>query len=682
MKMAAISQVNQSIGIETSLGPDTLILLGFEGNEEMSGLFHYSLELMSERIDIKAKELIGEKVDIWIKLQNGNKRYFNGYVKSFSCRAEVSHGYRHYTAEIVPWLWFLTKTVDCKIYQNMSALEVIESVLKCDEFANYEINCSNSYEKLDYCVKYLETDYDFISRLLNYNGIYFYFIHEKGNHTLKLHDKVSGYSECVEESVIHTEGSVTVDHISLWQHDYEFFTGNWAQKDFNYETPANDLSTASKTVLDLPIAKKYEYYDYPGRYPKRDEGGKVTDTRMAREELRYESISAKSTYRNFSSGVKFLVSDHDFDDQKGKEYLIAHISHSASEDTGHSGGKGRVMYTNHFQAIPAELVYLGSTDIPKPVINGPQTAIVVGSSGEELFTDEQGRVKVMFHWDRYGKADENSSCWIRVSQAWAGKNWGSFSLPRIGQEVIVSFLNGDPDRPIVTGRVYNKDMPPPYELPENASITGIKSSSSKGGKGFNEFRFEDKKDSEQIFVHAQKNMDTRVRNNSYETVNHNKHLVVGNNKLEHVKNERHVQVDNHHVEKISGDRNLKVDGKEAKSVNGSMSLTVSDDVIEVFKNNHSEKVSNDYYLKSSNIVLEATDNITIKVGQSFIAIESGGITIGSNGSVELDSMSEISITGTEGIAAESPAKIEVKSAQTTVKGDGMLILKGGVVNIN
>jgi type VI secretion system secreted protein VgrG len=278
--------------------------------------------------------------------------------------------------------------------------------------------------------------------------------------------------------------------------------------------------------------------------------------------------------------------------------------------------------------------------------------------------------------------NENSSCWIRVSHPWAGKNWGAVAIPRIGQEVIVSFIEGDPDHPIITGRVYNDENKHPYTLPDNATMSGIKSNTSKGGDGFNEFRFEDKKGEEQIFIHAEKNLDIRAKNDRFETVGHDRNLVVENDKKEHVKNERHEQVDSHHIEKIGADRNLKVNGKEAKEVVGSLSLKVSDDVIEEFGANHSEQVSSDYYLKASNIVIEGTTNVTVKVGKSYIAIESGGIKIGTTGTIELDAKNTVSVKGTAGVTVESPATTEVKSANTTVKGDAMLTLKGGLVKIN
>jgi type VI secretion system secreted protein VgrG len=351
-----------------------------------------------------------------------------------------------------------------------------------------------------------------------------------------------------------------------------------------------------------------------------------------------------------------------------------------------------------FNAMDAGQPFRPSRITPMPTIAGPQVAVVVGPSGEEIHTDEYGRVKVQFPWDRQGMKDDNSSCWIRVSQNWAGKNWGAMIIPRITQEVIVEFLEGDPDRPIITGRVYNADNMPPYDLPDNKTMSTMKSNSSKEGQGFNEIRFEDKKGEEQIFVHAEKNQDVRVKNDSFEWIGNNRHLVVKKDQIEHVENNRNEKVDADHKEEIGKDRNLKVKGKEAKAVDGSLSLTVGDDVIEVFKKNHSEETTKDYYLKADNIVIEGMTNVTVKVGDSFIAIESGGIKIGTSGDIALEASGNIeqtamgdvslkatgnaSVKGTGGLALESTAQAELKAPKTAVKGDGMLELTGGLVKIN
>ena len=316
------------------------------------------------------------------------------------------------------------------------------------------------------------------------------------------------------------------------------------------------------------------------------------------------------------------------------------------------------------------------------MIKGTQTAIVAGRKGEEIHTDEHGRIKVQFHWDRESKGDENSSCWIRVGQLWADRGWGAVYIPRVGQEVIVGFLEGDPDRPIIIGCVYHGTNRPPYKLPGEKTKSTVKSGSSPGGGGFNEIRFEDKKGEEQLFLHAEKNQDIRVKNDCFEWIGNDRHLIVKNDQKEQVENNRQEAIGADHNEEIGKDRHLKVKGKEAKAVDGSHSFTVKGDVVEVFKANHSEQVTNDYYLKGDNVVIEGMSNVTIKVGQSFIAIESPGIRIGTNGQIVLEAKSTISAKGTAGVTIESPAQAEIKSAKTTVKGDAMTIIQGGLVKIN
>ena len=391
-----------------------------------------------------------------------------------------------------------------------------------------------------------------------------------------------------------------------------------------------------------------------------------------------------------------------------------HLESDAFDGSGQATGRGPVFECS-FTALSTAEAFRPSRTTPRPLIRGPQTAMVVGPSGEEIHTDEYGRVKVQFHWDRYGEADENSSCWVRVAQVWAGKKWGAMYLPRIGHEVIVEFLEGDPDRPIVTGRVYNGVTLPPHELPDNKTISTLKSNSSPDGGGFNEIRFEDKKDSEQIFIHAQKNQDTRVKNDCFEEIGHDRHVVVKNDRFEHVENNRSEEVDADHKEKIGKDRHLTVKGKEAKKVGASHSFTVGGDVIEVFKKNHNETVTKDYYLKADNIVIEGMTNVTINVGGSYIAIDKSGIKIGSDGDIEFDAkggvtanaMSDITLDAKGGITANAMTDIVLKAmanlnleamvnatlkgtagakvestAMTDIAGTAMVKIQGGLVKIN
>jgi type VI secretion system secreted protein VgrG len=449
--------------------------------------------------------------------------------------------------------------------------------------------------------------------------------------------------------------------------------GAYALADFNFKTPAAPI------VVNSNISRKhegagFEIFDYPGEYDTRSEGEAYAKLRIQEAQAQHEILRGHSNARGISSGAKFTLEGHPRDDQN-REYLITGVScHISGGDYESGDGKGEEFFSCSFTAMPASEPFRSARTTPKPLIQGPQTAMVVGKKGEEVDPDEFGRVKVQFPWDRRGKVDENSSCWVRVSQAVAGKGWGAISLPRIGQEVIVEFLEGDPDLPIITGRVYNATAKVPYPLPDNKTMTTFKSNSSKGGGGFNELRFEDKKGDEQIFMHGEKNLDIRIKNDAFEWIGNDRHLIVKNDQVEKVENNRSETVTSDHMEKIGKDRHLKVAGKEAKAVDGSLSLTVKGDVIEVFKAKHSEQTTGDYYLKADNLVIEGMTNVTIKVGGSSIAIAADGIALKTSGLVKIEADGPLNV--------KSSATAEIASPSTTVKGDGMLTLQGGMVKIN
>ena len=382
---------------------------------------------------------------------------------------------RNYRAEVVPWLWFLTRTSDCRIFQQKTAPEIIEQIFKDLGFSDFKAQLSGKHPKREYCVQYRETDFNFVSRLMEEEGIFYFFQHEKSKHTLVLADQKSAYVDCPEKQVDYPRdpGSRAIeDHLTAWEHRYEFRTGKWSQTDYNFEDhparsaplPAKLMMTNESTTVDLPDAKKYEFYDFPGTYAKKDEGDGYTKLRMEEEEVEYDVVHASSNCRTFFSGGKFKVRDHVASSEKGKGYVITSLQHSATEGY-ESGDASDFKYHNNFTCIPDSVVFRPARTTPRPMIHGVQPAVVTGPPGEEIYPDKYGRVKVQFFWDREGKRDDKSSCWVRVSQDYAGKAWGTVTIPRIGQEVLVSFLEGDPDRPIITGRVYNADQTPPYPLP-------------------------------------------------------------------------------------------------------------------------------------------------------------------------------------------------------------------------
>lgn len=659
-------QETRKIGIETALGDDILSLRSVVIQEELSRPFQIDAELSSEDGQIVFDDVIGHAATIRMDVGKNEVRYFHGFVSRFIQVANVG-GYAHYRATIVPWIWLLTRTSDCRIFQEKSVPEIIEEILQGHGFSDYKLRLTGNYAKKEYCVQYRETDFNFFSRLLEQEGIYYFFEHEQGKHNLILADSISAHSPFPGfEEVPFQElekGASGREAITDWIAEKELQPVAYALNDYDFKKPKASLYSSANLTRNHGNAS-FEFYDYPGEYVEHGEGDRLAQVRLDELQSHHEVFQAQATARGMAAGSIFKLKDHPRKDQN-REYLITSVLLQANAGEFASGGENGEFFSCEFTAIESGQQYRSVRSSPKPVIQGPQTAVVVGPKGEEIHTDDYGRVKVQFHWDRYGKKDENSSCWVRVSQAWAGKNWGAIFLPRMGQEVIIDFLEGDPDLPIITGRVYNADTKTPYELPANKTMSTIKSLSSKGGEGFNEIRFEDKKGEEQIFIHGEKNLDMRIKNDSYEWVGNNRHVIVKTNKSEHIENNRNEIVDADHKEKIGKDRHLKIVGKEAKAVDGSLSLTVKGDVMNVFKANHSEQTTNDYFLKADNIVIEAMSNVTIKVGQSYIAIDSSGIKISAT-QVEVEGM----------------AKADVKSPTTSVKGDAMLVLQGGIVKIN
>jgi type VI secretion system secreted protein VgrG len=402
---------------------------------------------------------------------------------------------------------------------------------------------------------------------------------------------------------------------------HEFRPARYAQTDYNFESPATSLLVG---VGQAP----YELYDYrPGEYRTRGDGDSLARIRLQETQMPAVAGHGASDCRAFTSGAKFTLREH-YREPLNQAYVLTSVRHSARQGGNYrSGDETEFHYENSFTCIPYSTPYRPARVTPHPIVHGAQSAVVVGPAGEEIFTDKYGRVKVQFHWDREGKKNENSSCWMRVSQAWAGKKWGCMYIPRVGQEVIVDFLEGDPDQPLVTGRVYNAENMPAYDLPAEKTKSSMKSSSSPGNGGFNEIRFEDKKGEEQVFIHAEKNMDIRVKKDEYKTIEKDLHLVVEQDQYSHVKNKQHAIVDSDVMVKIGGDHHLQIAGKQAIKVSGSHSLHVSGGVAEAFDASHSEQVGMDYYLKAKNIVLEADLGITLKCGANNITINQGVVSI-------------------------------------------------------
>jgi len=382
-------------------------------------------------------------------------------------------------------------------------------------------------------------------------------------------------------------------------------------------------------------------------------------------------VTAHSDCRRLVAGYTFTLDGHDRA-AFNQEYVLTAVQHYGSQpeaagaEAATSGGSNQAVYENDVECIPKATPFRPPRTTPRPAISGGQTAIVVGPSGEEIHTDKYGRVKVQFHWDRAGKYDDKTSCWVRVSQGWAGGGYGMMFLPRIGQEVIVDFLEGDPDQPIITGRVYNASQMPPLDLPAEKTRSTIKSSSSKGGGGANEIRFEDKKGDEQLLLHAEKDLNFRVKNDRREHVGNDRHLVVARDKIQKVERDEHSLVDRDQITEITRDHSLKVGKNQSIEIGADRSLTVTGDVHEAYKANHSQEVGSDLYLKAMGVVIEGMKELTVKVGGSFLKIDSVGVTI-SGPQIKLNSGGSAG-SGKMGKAVAAAAPLEAAIAATVGAG--------------
>ncbi|HBD09961.1 MAG TPA: type VI secretion system tip protein VgrG, partial [Syntrophobacteraceae bacterium] len=461
-----ITQENRAISVDTPLGRDVLCLLGFKGHEEISTPFQFELEMVSENHNISFESIVGKNVTISVVLADGSVRFFNGIVAGFRQgsggeQAGSDPRYSFYNATMVPWVWLLSRYANVRIFQEMTTPDIVEKIFSDRGFSDFKRQLQGDYKKRTYCVQYRETDFNFISRLLEEEGIFYYFEHERGKHTLVLADSSSAQKPCPKQETaryqISAGGQLEEDVITALDVRKEVRVGKYVLNDYNYEMPNTDLKTnvSSRQMIGPPPR---EVYDYPGLYPNKDRGDHLTTVRMEEEEARITTIHGESDCRSFTSGYRFTLQDFYRQDMNNKAYVLTSLDHQAYEGANYPGLQStspEYYYGNVFEGIPNDVPFRPLRRAEKPRVFGTQTAVVVGPSGEEIHTDDLGRIKVQFHWDRYGKMNENSSCWIRVSQLWAGKQWGAMHLPRIGQEVIVDFLEGDPDRPIITGRVYN-----------------------------------------------------------------------------------------------------------------------------------------------------------------------------------------------------------------------------------
>ena len=662
--MADYTQENRRLAINTPLGVDVLLLTDFEAEEEFSRLFSFQLRMLSEQDEIVPADLVGQNVTITCLDADDEPRYFNGYVREFSNQGHGDRG-TIYTAHIVPGLWFLTRRRNCRMFQEMSVVEILQEVFDTAGLTDYDLaGVQGSYDTLEYCVQYEETDFAFVSRLMEEFGIFYFFTHEDGKHTLMLADSTSAYQPAKHDTA-RFAGPLSFDelndNLTAWTHRYEYRSGKIAVADFNFKKPEAPIRSRERTVVDLTDNKNHELYSYPGRYTERAQGDQVARIRMEAEETDHNQVVGASKLRSFAPGFTFSIEDHHQQAEVGKSYVLTKVIHQVNAGSYVSGGATPEGYGNTFTCIPADVPFRPERVTPKARVEGPQTAIIVGPPGEDIYTDEFGRVKVKFHWDRTEHMDDKSSCWVRVSQTWAGKGWGAMHIPRIGQEVIIEFLEGDPDRPIITGRVYNGANGVPFDLPANKTISGLKSDSSLGGGGSNELHFEDKKGEELVYIHAQKNEHIVVENNKTEHVGHDETLSVGNDRKRSVGNDESVRISVNRTHDVGSNETISVGQDRKRSVGRNESVNVGADRTHGVNNNETISIGK---------------NQSTSVGENQTTTVAKNISVTAGKTISIDAGDEITIsTGKATIQMKKDGTIKIKGKDITVEGSGKINAK-------
>ena len=725
--MPTYSQADRPMAVTTPLGPDVLLLQQFSGSEFLSRLFRFQLGLLAESsTDIAFDQILGQSVTVTLQMPDGSSRYINGIVNKFSQGEQVSSSmgndfFTRYQAEIVPQLWLLTRKAQSRIFQQIAVPDILKQVLTG---LSVDYQLQGTYKPRDYCVQYRETDFNFAGRLMEEEGIYYFFTHADGSHkmvvadTLMSHPDVPGATTVIYEVV---EGGLRKeDRVHSWEKRQEIRSGKYTLWDQCFELPGQNLEAIKPVLASVQVGTvshalkvagndKLELYDFPGGYAQRFDGitpgggdrasdiqnifhdnARTTAIRMQQETTPALSIAGQSTCRQFTAGHKFTLDRHF---NANGAYVLTHVGHSATMgDTYTTGSDTSPIYENTFECIPTTLPFKPAQTTPRPTVEGTQTAVVVGNPGDEIFTDKYSRVKVQLPWDRQGQHDANSSCWARVGTLWAGKQWGMIHIPRVGQEVIVAFEEGDPDRPIIVGSVYNAEQMPPYELPANMTQSGIKSRSSKGGTpaNFNEIRLEDKKGSEQLFIHAEKNQDIEVENDETHWVGNDRKKTIDRDETSHIKRDRTENVDrdesitigNNRTEEVKKDESITIGNSRTEEVKKDESITIGNNRTEEVKKNEDITIGesrttsiakNETVSISENRKEDVGKNETVSIG------ENRDLTVGKNDQLNVGKILVVSAgdeitlqTGSASIIMQKNGDIQIKGNNITIEGSGKI----------
>ncbi len=686
--------MTRTFELTTPLGKDVLLFHRMSVREELSRLSEYRLDMLSDKGDIKLDDILGKNVTVKAELPDNKWRYFNGFVTRFSQGGTYGR-YFIYRATVRPWLWMLTRTANCRIFQKMTVPDILKKVFNDhSQIADTKFELTGSYEVWDYCVQYRETDFNFVSRLMEQEGIYYYLKHKDGHHTAVFADSYSahapfdGYAQI--PFIPHDRAArPEQERVTDWHLEREIQSGRYVIDDYDFEKPSVELQVKTKVKRDN-VHADYEIYDYPGEYIKKSDGEHYVQSRMEEVQAQYELAHGQCNARGLCAGHLFKLTGQPRDDQN-REYLVVAAEHHAEYSQYESIEGGGTSYDCSFTVLNSKQPFRPARLTPKPAVQGPQTAVVVGPSGDEIYTDKYGRVKVQFHWDRVGQKNENSSCWMRVSHPWAGKNWGMVSIPRIGQEVIVDFLEGDPDQPIITGRVYNAEQMPPWDLPANMTQTGVLTRSTKGGSGANAnaIRFEDKKGDEQLWIHAEKNQDIEVEHDETHWVGNDRTKTVDHDETSHIKHDRTETVDNNETITIGVNRSEKVGNNETivigvnrtETVGSNESITIgsnrtitvgaSETATVALQRTHSVGVNETISVGTAQeITVGAMQAVTVGANQTINVGANQSTSVGANQSLDVGGNQSESVTGNDSKSVKGNKSLGVDGNQSAdIKGD-------------
>jgi type VI secretion system secreted protein VgrG len=638
-----ITQANRLLAVYTTAGDDVLLLDSFSGQEGISRPYRFVLKLVAQvalgnPAKVKPHDLVGSSMTIRIELSDAGtgaksgERFISGLCERF-VKEHQDDEFAHYTAVLVPWFSFLNYATNCRIFQDKTPVQIIQQVVSSHGYdGQFKLNVCKTYTSRNYCVQYRETDFAFLSRLMESEGIYYYFEHSNGKHLMVLADDTSCYKDLPQQSKFKYSPAAglnpTEDTIRRWQVEERMHPGKWTNRDFHHESPTNHFEATETSINVADEGKKFEVYDYPGEYAKKfnaagssghvqSEGETAVRVRMEKEETYHQAISGTSLCRAFSTGFKIKVEGGD----AAGTYLLTELEHRSNQQPAYrSRDNTRQAYENGFRAIPSSVRFVPPLVTARPTVIGLQTAIVIDESQsgntEEIWPDRYGRVRVRFPWDR----DAKSACWLRVVQPWAGRSWGQLWIPRVGDEVAVTFLEGDPDCPVVVGSVYNGDSMPIFTLPDNKTQSGILTHTSQGGgsSNFNMLRFEDKKGSEEIYVQAEKDWNSLIKHDETRTIKNNCTSTI------HVNESRTVETGNDIVDVQKGKRTITVMGdisETAKQGNISTEANMGNISVKADVGNISNTAS------LGNITIEASVGKITVTGLTGIQLSCGASTI-------------------------------------------------------